>query len=120
MINNWDCTEKAFDIWNSICYRWNDYDAMSYVTDRAYNIRLEIEHILRFGEGYDRRMNMFKYCYVVLQKSEWDGFTTVFASFTTKKSAEFAIEKMNLEYQDKGYSFKLDIADLYDEGEFES
>lgn len=54
MLNNMDCSEKAYDIWNSICYRWFDYDAMCYVTNRAYNIHLEISHILQFGKGYDK------------------------------------------------------------------
>lgn len=44
---NVNCTDKAFDIWLSICDRWFDYDAMSHVTNKSYDLHLEIGHILR-------------------------------------------------------------------------
>ena len=44
---NVNCTDKAFDIWLSICYRWFDYDAMSHVTSKSYDLHLEIGYILR-------------------------------------------------------------------------
>lgn len=40
-------TRKAWSTWNEICCRWFDYDAMSYVSTKAYDIHSEIDSILR-------------------------------------------------------------------------
>lgn len=44
-----DCTDKAWKIWNSICHMWFDYDGASYVTDKAYDLHVDIDILLING-----------------------------------------------------------------------
>lgn len=53
MTNNMDCTKKAKGLWMDICCMYFDYDSSYWVTNKAYNIHLEIEHILRTGKCWD-------------------------------------------------------------------
>lgn len=48
-------SKKAWDIWNQICYAWFDWGCVmaGYVTNKAYNTHLEIEHILMNGETWN-------------------------------------------------------------------
>lgn len=45
----YDCTDKAVDLWRDICVAWFDYDTRSYVTEKAYQIHVEIHMILTGG-----------------------------------------------------------------------
>lgn len=44
-----DCTDKAWSIWHSICCMWFDYDAARYVSNKAYDLHVDIDILLING-----------------------------------------------------------------------